>query len=137
MCYGEVFSILQITAPCKRKVSEASVLIPGITRFSTRTPLVFTSTCKFTSTSNVEICYKSFLKYKHELWSSAELEMKNRPCKIFLAGAVRWKLLNLLLVRRPMRQTSSCMCMYNSWRSPVLFDAAVCAGPRWEDSNQL
>ncbi|KAM6120816.1 synaptonemal complex protein 2 [Phoenicopterus ruber ruber] len=31
------------TTSCKRKVSEASVLIPGTTRFSTRSPLVFVS----------------------------------------------------------------------------------------------
>ncbi|XP_068272578.1 synaptonemal complex protein 2 [Nyctibius grandis] len=34
----------KITTSCKRKVSEASVLIPGTTRFSTRSPLVFVST---------------------------------------------------------------------------------------------
>ncbi|XP_054029332.1 synaptonemal complex protein 2 [Dryobates pubescens] len=34
----------KITASCKRKVSEASVLIPGIARFPTRSPLVFAST---------------------------------------------------------------------------------------------
>ncbi|XP_053937108.1 synaptonemal complex protein 2 [Cuculus canorus] len=33
-----------ITASCKRKVSEASVLIPATTRFSTRSPLVFVNT---------------------------------------------------------------------------------------------
>ncbi|XP_075577468.1 synaptonemal complex protein 2 [Pelecanus crispus] len=34
----------KITASCKRKVSEASVFIPGTTRFSTRSPLVYVST---------------------------------------------------------------------------------------------
>ncbi|XP_054247715.1 synaptonemal complex protein 2 [Indicator indicator] len=34
----------KITASCKRKVSEASVLVPGIARFPTRSPLVFGST---------------------------------------------------------------------------------------------
>ncbi|XP_074964434.1 synaptonemal complex protein 2 [Phalacrocorax aristotelis] len=34
----------KIPTSCKRKVSEASVLIPGTTRFSTRNPLVFVST---------------------------------------------------------------------------------------------
>ncbi|KAM6053157.1 synaptonemal complex protein 2 [Theristicus caerulescens] len=34
----------KITTSCKRKVSEASVLIPGTTRFSTGSPLVFVST---------------------------------------------------------------------------------------------
>ncbi|XP_040431368.1 synaptonemal complex protein 2 isoform X7 [Cygnus olor] len=34
----------KITTSCKRKVSEASVLIPGTTRFPTRSPLLFVST---------------------------------------------------------------------------------------------
>ncbi|XP_068006133.1 synaptonemal complex protein 2 isoform X1 [Melanerpes formicivorus] len=34
----------KITASCKRKVSEASVLIPGIARFPARSPLAFAST---------------------------------------------------------------------------------------------
>ncbi|XP_035755191.1 synaptonemal complex protein 2 [Egretta garzetta] len=34
----------KVTTSCKRKVSEASVLIPGTTRFSTRSPLVFVRT---------------------------------------------------------------------------------------------
>ncbi|XP_019326198.1 PREDICTED: synaptonemal complex protein 2 [Aptenodytes forsteri] len=34
----------KITTSCKRKVSEASMLIPATTRFSTRSPLVFVST---------------------------------------------------------------------------------------------
>jgi len=61
------FLFLKRTTSCKRKVSEASMLIPGTTRFSTKSPLVLVSTCKFTSTFRVKLCYKFSLKYKHEL----------------------------------------------------------------------
>uniref|UniRef100_A0A8B9EF89 Synaptonemal complex protein 2 n=1 Tax=Anser cygnoides TaxID=8845 RepID=A0A8B9EF89_ANSCY len=42
--WPSVFLCLKITTSCKRKVSEASVLIPGTTRFPTRSPLLFVST---------------------------------------------------------------------------------------------
>ncbi|KAM7090876.1 LOW QUALITY PROTEIN: synaptonemal complex protein 2 [Ciconia maguari] len=58
----------KITTSCKRKVSEASVLIPGTTRFSTRRPLVFVST----STP-----YKGRFKLPLEMMSSAERSNNN------------------------------------------------------------
>ncbi|XP_050763344.1 synaptonemal complex protein 2 [Gymnogyps californianus] len=58
----------KITTSCKRKVSEASVLIPGTTRFSTRSPLVFVST----STP----C-KGRFKLPLEMMSSAERSNNN------------------------------------------------------------
>lgn len=56
--WSSVFLCLKITTSCKRKVSEASVLIPGTTRFPIRSPLLFVSTCKFTSTLRVKLNYK-------------------------------------------------------------------------------
>ncbi|XP_054701886.1 synaptonemal complex protein 2 [Grus americana] len=58
----------KITTSCKRKVSEASVLIPGTTRLSTRSPLVFVST----STP----C-KGRFKLPLEMMSSAERSNNN------------------------------------------------------------
>ncbi|XP_069660230.1 synaptonemal complex protein 2 [Haliaeetus albicilla] len=58
----------KIPTSCKRKVSEASVLIPGTTRFSTRSPLVFVST----STP----C-KGRFKLPLEMMSSAERSNNN------------------------------------------------------------
>ncbi|XP_072735218.1 synaptonemal complex protein 2 [Ciconia boyciana] len=58
----------KITTSCKRKVSEASVLIPGTTRFSTKRPLVFVST----STP-----YKGRFKLPLEMMSSAERSNNN------------------------------------------------------------
>ncbi|KAM9260598.1 LOW QUALITY PROTEIN: synaptonemal complex protein 2 [Cariama cristata] len=58
----------KITTSCKRKVSEASVLIPGTTRFSTRNPLVFVST----STPS-----KGRFKLPLEMMSSAERSNNN------------------------------------------------------------
>ncbi|PKK25172.1 synaptonemal complex protein 2 [Columba livia] len=56
------------TRSCKRKVSEASVLIPGTTRFSTRSPLEFIST----STP-----FKGRFKLPLEMMSSAERSNNN------------------------------------------------------------
>ncbi|XP_074776244.1 synaptonemal complex protein 2 [Athene noctua] len=53
----------KVTTSCKRKVSEASMLIPGTTRFSTRSPLAFVTT----STP-----YKGRFKLPLEMTSSAE-----------------------------------------------------------------
>ncbi|XP_074013655.1 synaptonemal complex protein 2 [Numenius arquata] len=58
----------KITTSCKRKVSEASVLIPGTTRFSTKSPLVFVST----STPS-----KGRFKLPLEMMSSAERSNSN------------------------------------------------------------
>ncbi|XP_051489265.1 synaptonemal complex protein 2 [Apus apus] len=56
------------TTSCKRKVSEASVLIPAMTRFSTRSPLVFVSTAT---------PYKGRFKLPLEMMSSAERSNNN------------------------------------------------------------
>ncbi|XP_075294439.1 synaptonemal complex protein 2 [Opisthocomus hoazin] len=56
------------TTSCKRKVSEASMLIPGTTRFSTKSPLVLVST----STP-----YKGRFKLPLEMMSSAERSNNN------------------------------------------------------------
>ncbi|KAM6298815.1 synaptonemal complex protein 2 [Aegotheles albertisi] len=53
----------KITTSCRRKVSEASVLIPGTARLSTRSPLVFVSTAT---------PYKGRFKLPLEMMSSAE-----------------------------------------------------------------
>ncbi|XP_035199537.1 synaptonemal complex protein 2 [Oxyura jamaicensis] len=64
-CKGSSF---KITTSCKRKVSEASVLIPGTTRFPTRSPLLFIST----STP----C-KGRFKLPLKMMSSAEMSNSN------------------------------------------------------------
>ncbi|XP_009997046.1 PREDICTED: synaptonemal complex protein 2 [Chaetura pelagica] len=56
------------TTSCKRKVSEASVLIPAMTRFSTRSPLVFVSTAT---------PYKGRFKLPLEMMSSVERPNNN------------------------------------------------------------
>ncbi|XP_031412393.1 synaptonemal complex protein 2 isoform X2 [Meleagris gallopavo] len=58
----------KITTSCKRKVSEASVLIPATARFSTRSPLVFLST----STPSKERC-----KLPLKMMSSVERSNSN------------------------------------------------------------
>ncbi|XP_075022736.1 synaptonemal complex protein 2 [Calonectris borealis] len=58
----------KITTSCKRKVSEASVLIPGSTRFSTRSPLAFAS---------ASTPCKGRFKLPLEMMSSAEKSNNN------------------------------------------------------------
>lgn len=78
---AKFFLFLKITPSRKRKVSEASVLIPG-TSVSSRSPQFFVNTCKFASAFRVKIHSKWRLKLRHGLCPLSELEMKRRSDKI-------------------------------------------------------
>ncbi|KAM9647147.1 synaptonemal complex protein 2 [Morphnus guianensis] len=65
----------KIPASCKRKVSEASMLIPGTTRFSTRSPLVFVSTSRASKTS----LHSDFTKEEPDVLFRKETENPKQP----------------------------------------------------------
>lgn len=50
MCvYCGCFSWFQIITPSKRKMSEASMIVPGADRYTVRSPILLINTCKFYS----------------------------------------------------------------------------------------
>lgn len=45
--YCGYFSQFKITTPSKRKMSEASMIVPGADRYTVRSPVLLVNTCKF------------------------------------------------------------------------------------------
>lgn len=54
------FSWFKIITPSKRKMSEASMIVPGADRYAVRSPILLINTCKFYSLKRFLTCILYF-----------------------------------------------------------------------------
>ena len=78
-CYGDdrmcvycgCFLWFQIITPGKRKMSEASMIVPGADRYTVRSPILLTNTCKFCSLKRllINIIFLKQAFFNSDIWA--------------------------------------------------------------------